>query len=399
LSALPRGLWRKIEHEIIDERRRSFTPTSEPWNLSDIFYKLRTKMGQMGHNTGEITSKRNEIHSEVKDYCDKLGIKRHEIGIFPADRAILAFKGKFYSVGYEDIDELAENGPDIICVEKMGIIKKIMPYLDKFGVAFLQSQGFMAEYGQMLADNVEANVAVLTDFDSSGINLGFDLDRAYRIGIDFDTISEINQILESESKEQIDPSQLSEPYGGGANYYDFLQYLFEERWEHEKLNNPKNKKRNLGKKPSWWNTLNHQWYTRYLGRKYDGQSYLDIIANTRIELDSLMNAVGPKIFSTWLRNKILKTFPERDYTRAVDVPDYILTPTIDEFLLRLGKILVKMFELYRQDELMSLTHFKHLIDVKKKENKIKNQMTSSLLNSIDMLYFDSALRDFMDQHL
>jgi hypothetical protein len=42
--------------------------------------------------------------------------------------------------------------------------------------------------------------------------------------------------------------------------------------------------------------------------------------------------VGPKIFSKWLRNKIIQTFPIRDYRRGVRIPSYVTTPTMDEFV-------------------------------------------------------------------
>jgi hypothetical protein len=355
----------------------------------------------MGYDVDDLWKIREEIHNYVKEYCDKLGIKRHEIGIFPADRAILAFRGRFDSVGFRDIGRLVMNGQDVVCVEKMGIIQKFIPFMDKFGIAFLQSQGFMVEYGEMLAQGGKksgANVAVLTDFDSSGVALGFKLDGVTRIGVDFDTINEINEILKSESKPKIDPWQFVEGYSGGGNHYTFLEYIFPERWDEEQQKNPKNKKRKI--KPAWFGTDHHIKYLNYLNQKFDGQRYIDILKDRRIELDSINSEVGPKIFSKWLRNKIIQTFPIRDYRRGVRIPSYVTTPTMDEF--------VKKFEAFLTTTLKDKVNvhrntFKnikgHLIDANKKDIKIRNNMTSSLLNSTEILYFDSRLRDFMDQYL
>jgi len=40
-----------------------------------------------------------------------------------------------------------------------------------------------------------------------------------------------------------------------------------------------------------------------------------------------------------------------------------------------------------------------LIDLNKKEKKIKNEMFSYLLDDIEIMYFDAALRNFTHQHL
>ncbi|MGI0034005.1 MAG: hypothetical protein ACRD97_12150 [Nitrososphaeraceae archaeon] len=394
-------IWKKIERQLIDDRIRSFEPTSEPLNLSDFFYGTRTKLDGMGYNVDNLYEDRQRIHNYVKEYCDSKGIKRHEIGIFPADRAILAFRGGFESVGYHDIKRLAVNGPDVVCVEKMGIIQKIFPFMDKFGIAFLQSQGFIVEYGEMLAQESKkygANVAVLTDFDSSGISLGFKLEGITRIGVDFDTINEINELLESESKPRIDAWKFVERYSGGGNHYTFLEYMFPERWWKELKENPTNKKRKI--KPPWWETLHHFRYSTYLNKRFDDQRYIDILKGRRIELDSILSEVGPKIFSKWLRNKIIQTFPTRDYRRGVRVPSYVTTPTIQEFLKKLQAYLTSILEdkvIAHRKTLRNVNG--HLIDANKKETKIKNSMSSELLNRTEILYFDAALQDFMDQHL
>lgn len=58
----------------------------------------------------------------------------------------------------------------------------------------------MSEYGEMLVKEARqygANIAILTDFDDSGLLLGCKLVGVRRFGIDIDTINEINEILDS----------------------------------------------------------------------------------------------------------------------------------------------------------------------------------------------------------
>ena len=152
--------------------------------------------------------KRKDLTKHVKDYCDRLvycehckerrphmmgiklksitdftcekchlkltrGIKRHNIGIFPADRAVMAFNGRSYSVSFENYKQLAHLGADVVCVEKEGFVDKEIPFTTGVGVALVQSQGFLSEYGEMLAQEAArafpayANAAMLTDFADS----------------------------------------------------------------------------------------------------------------------------------------------------------------------------------------------------------------------------------------
>ena len=95
LTGLPHGLWKRIERDIIDERETEIKRNSQlifldPWNLSRVFYTLRKRLRDMGYNITDLVKIRPKIHTYVKEYCDSKGIKRHDIGIFTADRALLA---------------------------------------------------------------------------------------------------------------------------------------------------------------------------------------------------------------------------------------------------------------------------------------------------------------------
>ena len=147
--------------------------------------------------------RRQKLYSYIKEYCEKMGIKRHDIGIFPADRAVMAYQGETYSVSFENYKQLAHLGVDVVCIEKEGIVEKLAPFTEGVGIALVQSQGFVSEYGIMLAQEAKyynANVMVLTDFDAGGVRIAFDIEGITRIGIDFDTIKEINKRIELELK-------------------------------------------------------------------------------------------------------------------------------------------------------------------------------------------------------
>ena len=66
-------------------------------------------------------------------------------------------------------------GVDVIFIEKKGTVEKLTPFTTGLGIALVHSQGFYAEYAEMLADeslNYTGNIGILTDFDATGINIG-----------------------------------------------------------------------------------------------------------------------------------------------------------------------------------------------------------------------------------
>jgi hypothetical protein len=201
---IPTGLSRQTIRYLIDERWKEvynnpslLTDKTHRMDQSDIFYPMRTMLFRLGYNVDSLSEeeRRTKLYSYIKEYCQKWGIKRHEIGIFAADRAELAYNGELYDVRFENYKRLARLGADILCIEKEGIVEKETAFTEGVGIGLLHSQGFVAEYGVMLAheaDETGANVMVLTDFDADGIKIAFHVEGITRIGIDFDTVEEIN---------------------------------------------------------------------------------------------------------------------------------------------------------------------------------------------------------------
>jgi hypothetical protein len=189
------------------------------WDHSDVFYAIRTHLNQLGWDTSVYTDtvsggskRRKELYSMIQDVCENyLGVKRHQIGICPADRATMSFNGKYYTVDFDGICKLMHMGTDIIVVEKFGTVVKMVPFTKDNGIAFIESQGFVSEYGIALArlcngqrqvskdytnnfvPKYIAHLGVLTDFDSSGVGIGLKIPGATRLGIDINTIREINE--------------------------------------------------------------------------------------------------------------------------------------------------------------------------------------------------------------
>ena len=210
-APIPKGLARQTMRHLIDTRwlavyknPRLLTDKTHRMDQSDIFYPMRTMLYRKGYDVSSLAEgkKRQKLYSYIKEYCeDTLKIKRHQIGIFAADRAVMAYQGETYSVSFENCKQLARLGVDIICIEKEGIVEKLAPFTEGVGIALVQSQGFVSEYGIMLAMEAKrkgANVMILTDFDTDGIKIAFQLEGITRIGIDFESVDQINKQLEAE---------------------------------------------------------------------------------------------------------------------------------------------------------------------------------------------------------
>jgi hypothetical protein len=416
LTGLPHGLWKRIERDIIDERETEIKHNSQlifldPWNLSRVFYTLRKRLRDMGYNITDLVKIRPKIHTYVKEYCDSKGIKRHDIGIFTADRALLAYRGELYSVGFDRIIKLAELGTDIICIEKKNIVDRLVRFTDNFGIALVQSQGFMSEYGGMLVEIAKehgANVAILTDFDDSGVLLGYQLKGVVRFGIDPEAINEINNILLQHGKGNISISLLEEEYKRSTgnsgkiadekqNHWKVLKDLVD-GWYKDKDDKQHYSIKGDSHMENYHNYLNKEIYPSGVDN-VDNESYIEYLRTRRIELDSLMTFVPTEVFWIWLRNKILGVFPKRDHNRTVIIPSFVYTPAMNEFTEKLQIYLSKKLESKLMQTRTDLKKENVLIDLNKKEKKIKNEMFSYLLDDIEIMYFDAALRNFTNQHL
>ena len=119
----------------------------------------------------------------IRPVCEEsLGVKREEIGIFAADRAQLYFKGIWHEVAFDYLERLMHMGTDLLIIEKEGVAQVLTPFADKKGIALLNTRGFLTEYTSKLSElsaNHSCNVAILSDFDVSGMYLA---EKAPKVG-------------------------------------------------------------------------------------------------------------------------------------------------------------------------------------------------------------------------
>jgi hypothetical protein len=141
----------------------------EKWTLNSVWYNFLNVLKKT-----ETTATRGYVKQLVNELCKLAGVSRESIGIYAGVRAEMYFQGDWTSVSFDAIGALAEKGTDILFIEKEGIPEVLTEYADKYGVAMVNTRGYLTEYGKDLmeaANRAGANVAIMTDYDITGIHI------------------------------------------------------------------------------------------------------------------------------------------------------------------------------------------------------------------------------------
>jgi hypothetical protein len=304
---------RQVLFEVLENRKYKWNSMSEVqklknwWTQSDVFYATRKLLIETYHYTNEVID-RDYITGLIKEVCEEdLGVKREDIGILAADRAQLYFKGEWRDVGLKEIEQLSLYGIALLIIEKEGVAEQLSVFADEKGIALLNTRGFLTEYAEILSKKSEkegCRVAILTDFDASGLVLAAKAPNAYRIGIDFETLEDLG----------LDIKDVEEEYRPGCNHLKPLQQGGEL----------------AGLYPKEW---------------------IDYIATNRVEINSIKEALNDneKVWN-WIVEKLRAKFTNWDYTRAVDIPEYVMPEPLELLNENFEKIGTDIFK-NRRDKL------------------------------------------------
>ncbi len=266
--------------EVIGERKEAVEANpnllkTERWDQSDIFYAVRTRYHQQGYDVSRFdkdSERRKKLHAMIQPICENFyKVKRHKIGIFPKDRAIMAFQGRTLAVNFDNLRTLMLYGTDVIVVEKQGTVIKLAPFTAGLGLAFIQAEGFVSEYGEALAGLVigtdsearhytnnhipihKAHLGVLTDCDASGLTIGIQIRNATRLGIGLNTIEEINFLNPRlEIKDLVESCSVNTHWQGLCNLLE-----------------------NGGNRKLTWQPEERDFYDPYLRDAYKGVRFID----------------------------------------------------------------------------------------------------------------------------
>jgi hypothetical protein len=156
----------------------------------------------------------------------------------------------------------------------------------RIGIALLNTRGFLVEYAEILAKKAPeegCNIFILTDLDASGLCLAaIVLSFAHRIGIDFETLDELELDIE-DVQEPYDPKRHFGPLKYGGEHYG----------------------------------------------KYSSR-IVNYISKSRVEINSVMVALDDnEKFWDWIENKMRELADIRDYNRSVGIPEYVTPEALD----------------------------------------------------------------------
>jgi hypothetical protein len=214
--------------------------------------------------------KRKSFVARIKPVCEGLGRTREDFGIIAKPRATMYFNGEWSSVSYDAIEELAENGTDIIFIEKKGIAEVLCEYADNYGIALVDTQGFLTDYAKDLVEAggiSGANVAIVSDYDASGIKLAHDAGDIPRLGVD-------QEMLDYFGLDKYDPT-LSVPMKADKDVITPIEDLV-------------------------------------------SSDVLEFLKYKKVEIDSVLAVVGNERFWEYLIKKLEEYYPTRNYTRVID---------------------------------------------------------------------------------
>jgi hypothetical protein len=414
---VPKEMDRHMVKYIVGQRKKAIEEDSslfenERWDHSDVFYAIRTHLNQHGYDTSPYndnvrggSDRRKRLYDMIKSVCeDYYHVKRHQIGIYPEDRAIMAFNGRVYSVGFDDLRSLMQNGTDVIVVEKQGTVIKMVPFTSNIGIAFIQSQGFVSEYGTALAalctgdvntavdytdsyiPKYTGHLGVLTDCDSSGIMIGLKIKNAIRIGIDLNTIIEMNQVNEDLGIDlDLEIEDLEETTSINSHWIALDGIL-----------------RGTGKVYQGLSAQETIFYRDYLSQYHvvngDNIPFIDYLEENRIELNTILAAAKPEPFWNWLRWKLLQLWPDRDYRRGgIYLSDTMQTPTVIKLLewyAQQTRPVIQTSVKKAKDELSIVRGFYEDVNIRQKEIET-NIMNNVLLKNERIQKIDLALESIM----
>jgi hypothetical protein len=225
-----------------------------------------------------IDVSREWFKSLIKKICDSRGVKRSDIGITTGARAELYFNGGWDSVSFDVIDDLARKGTDIVFIEKQGIIDELVEHADKYGVALVNSRGYLTEYAHDLisaAQRSGGNVIIITDYDLSGVNL------ASKCPAETHYITMDDTTLEYFDLDRDDPEIAVR--ATNTKLIDHVKDIVETDPRFANID-------------------------------------IEFLSSRRIEINAVLAKVGHERFWKFIMDKLTELFPTRNYNRAINLP-------------------------------------------------------------------------------
>jgi len=355
--------------EVLRKRKAEFLAITDPierkkrvWTQSDVFYATRFLLiTEYGYSDQEIN--RDYLTGKIREECEKLGVTREEIGIIAADRAQLYYSGKWTNVGLDEIETQVDYGTDMIIIEKEGVIVQNSLFSNGKRIALLNTRGFLVEYASKLARLASergCNISILVDWDVSGLLIYLKVKRIVpsikRIGVDFRTLEDLGLRAE-DAEERYDTTK--------NKHLDALSKELEEALERAEENGIEKDIEEI----------------TYI------KNNLDYLKENRIEINSITVRLNDNArFWNWIEDKQRFWFPERDFTRSANVPEYVEPDELQE-----------LNDVIRQKSKAALAPQREELQEKLRNNNIKNAFlfdrTNKIKSDYDFEDYDAAVAE------
>ncbi len=341
-----------LERKLLYERYKQIKLNPEKkitdsWTQSTVFYYLRPILEKAGIQLSKTT--RKTIQGQyIKAICKELGATRAELGIVAADRAQMYFRGKWEDVGIDELDTLMHYGVDVLIIEKEGVAQTLSHYADEYGIALVNTRGFLTENVSLLsnlAKKTNGNVAILTDYDISGMLIAIKAPNGIpRIGIDFETLKYfgIEQSSLSELEENYEPPQSH--LKSVQKYVDNI--LIDGSSEDS----------------------------------FDLASNIEYLRHKRIEIDSVIKYVGNARFWAFVIDKLKKEFPIKNYNRAINIPSSVIPEPLEKLTNIVNREVTKVLEPCIIDKKKNLESHEGYVHVKECEKNIMSEFKNIVEN-------------------
>lgn len=322
-----------LEERKEDVKKDQDLPRRDRLTQSTVFYRVRPLLEAAWYKLD--ANDRVYITNSIRDEAWKIGVTREELGIFAADRAQLYFRGNVFAINYENIVELMKMGTDLLIIEKEGVAEVLAPYAAKYGIAILNSRGFLVEYAKLLSKAARengCNVVIITDMDASGLAIVADLRKAgiavRRIAVDFDTLSAMHLDIK-EVEEAYEPSQ------------GHLNKAIEEFGADTAL--------------------------------------VDYVETKRVEIDSVIARTSSEQFWDYVFEALGKAYPQRDYNRAISLPEAAMPEELRGLFEKAERIVATSTAVRRDSLMKGLTSYSGFIDVEAFEAEATKELESVAL--------------------
>ena len=91
--------------------------------------------------------KRKNFVSYIREICrDELHCRREDLNIVSGGRADLYFDREWTTISWDKIEDLSQCGTDGILIEKEGMSRIFVDFVDEKGFAVINTRGFFVDY-------------------------------------------------------------------------------------------------------------------------------------------------------------------------------------------------------------------------------------------------------------